>query len=213
MTRRRNLSFLVAVITLLLIGVACGTAPQSVPAGAPFDPAQGERVYPPASRDAGMDGATVRDLQLPADFQVSVYRGEEVLGGREVAFSSLFQQGKPVVLNFWAGLCPPCRAEMPDFQAVSEAYSDKIILLGLDIGPFVQLGSRDDGRALIEELNITYSTGSTMNREVVSAYRVLGMPTTVFLTPDGRAHRTWTGLLTETKMVELVEELLEASAD
>jgi thiol-disulfide isomerase/thioredoxin len=174
-----------AALALVLAAVACGAAAQPAPA--------------------------VAGLQLPADFQVQVYRGQEVLGGPEVAFSAIFQQEKPVVLNFWAGLCPPCRAEMPHFQAVSEAYADEIIVLGLDIGPFVQLGSRDDGRALIEELNITYPTGSTMDREVVSSYRVLGMPTTVFLTPDGGTHRTWTGLLTEEKLKELLEELLAAS--
>ncbi|MBI2170612.1 MAG: hypothetical protein HYU30_01100 [Chloroflexi bacterium] len=56
-------------------------------------------------------------------------------------------------------------------------------------------------------------SGTTFDGRVVSAYRVLGMPTTVFLTPDGRIHSTWTGLLTERKLVDLVGELPKASAE
>ena len=106
---------------------------------------------------------------MPADFQITVYSGQEVLGGEELAFSSIFTHGKPVVLNFWAGLCPPCRAEMPDLQSVYGEYQDRVLLLGLDIGPFVGLGSRDDGRALVQELNITYPTGTTLEGQAVSA--------------------------------------------
>jgi thiol-disulfide isomerase/thioredoxin len=116
-----------------------------------------------------------------------------------------------VVLNFFAGLCPPCRAEMPDLQSVSAQYQGRVILFGLDIGPFVNLGSRKDGKALVRELGVTYPTGTTFDSKVVREYRVLGMPTTVFLTPDGKVFTTWTGLLTRGKMVELFEQLLKAS--
>jgi thiol-disulfide isomerase/thioredoxin len=148
---------------------------------------------------------------LVTDFQVQLYHGEEVLGGKDILFSRLFAQGQPVVLNFFAGLCPPCRAEMPDFQAVSTQYQGRVTFFGLDIGPFVRLGSRQEGAALVQELGITYPTGTTFDVKVVPAYQVLGMPTTVFLTPDGKIFKSWTGLLTRAKMVELTEQLLKAS--
>lgn len=104
---------------------------------------------------------------LPADFTISAYQGADVLGGDEVQLSELLTQGKPVVLNLWAGLCPSCRFEMPDFQAVNDAYADEIVLVGVDIGPYVGLGSRADGRALLRELGITYAVGTTFDENVV----------------------------------------------
>jgi thiol-disulfide isomerase/thioredoxin len=145
------------------------------------------------------------------DFRITAYRGADVLGGEETTLSKFLFRGKPVVLNFWAGACPPCRAEMPDFEQVHQQYKDRVILFGLDVGPFVGLGSREDGKKLIEELGITYPTGTTFDAEIVSEYGVLGMPTTIFIKPNGKIVKKWTGLLNKSKMTELVEELLAAS--
>lgn len=153
----------------------------------------------PVSEDKG---------QTAPDFSITVYQGDEVLGGEEVRFSDLLGQGKPVVLNMWAGLCPPCRIEMPDLQAVHEEYQDRVLLFGLDVGPFVRLGTREDGQALLEELKVTYPAGTTFEANVVRDYKVLGMPSTYFIKANGEIVRTWAGLLTEEKLVELVEELL-----
>jgi thiol-disulfide isomerase/thioredoxin len=181
--------------------VACGSAATELPT-----PAGTVSGAAPAEQPRN----TTR-VSVPADFQVQLYQGEEVLGGKDIQFSRIFTQGQPVVLNFFAGLCPPCRAEMPDFQAVSGQYQGRVLLFGLDIGPFVGLGSRADGKALVQELGVTYPAGTTLDSKVVRAYQVLGMPTTVFLTPDGKVFRTWTGLLTRAKMVELFDQLLKAS--
>ena len=151
-------------------------------------------------------------VDLPLDFQLAVYQGEDVLGGQEVDFSDVVGQGKPVVLNFWAGLCPPCRLEMPDLQEVHEEFGDQVTLVGVDVGTFTGLGDEQEGRNLLQEVGVTYPTGTTANADVMRTYQVIGMPTTLFISPDGEIVERWTGLLTKDKMVELVEELLEASA-
>ena len=145
------------------------------------------------------------------DFPIFVYQGEDVLGASDLTLNQLLDQGKPVVLNFWAGLCPPCRAEMPDLQRIHDRFNDRIVLFGLDIGPFVFLGSREEGQELLQQLDITYPAGSTEDAQVVQDYRVLGMPTTVFIKPNGEIMDNWTGLITEDKLAELIEELIAAS--
>ena len=150
---------------------------------------------------------------LPADIDITVYQGEDFQEGQELAFTEILSEGKPVVLNFWAGLCPPCKLEMPDLQDVYEEYQDQIVLFGLDIGPFTALGSREDGQALLQELGVTYPAGTTFDAEVVRSYQILGMPTTFFITPEGEVLEKWTGILTSEKMGELVEGLLAASSN
>jgi len=196
----RGLAGLAVVITLLLL-LACGSAATELPTPA---------GTVSSSAPAEQPGSTTR-VSVPADFQIEVYQGADLLGGKNTQFSRIFAHGQPVVLNFFAGLCPPCRAEMPDLEAVSTQYRGRVLLFGLDIGPFVNLGSRADGKALMQELRVTYPAGTTFDGKVVRAYQVLGMPTTVFLTPDGKVFRTWTGILTRAKMVELTEQLLKAS--
>ena len=146
-----------------------------------------------------------------SDFEFAVYQGEDVLGGSELSFSEVLDQGKPVVLNFWAGLCPPCRAEMPGFQAVHEQYGDDFILLGLDVGPFMNLGSNQSARSLLQELGITYPTARALNRGPVVQYGVVAMPTTVFFTADGKVHRSHQGFLDESRMNSLVQEIIRES--
>ena len=162
---------------------------------------------------AGCSRPTVEEDQpaaeLAKDFPIDVYQGAELVGGSSINFKQILDQEMPVVLNFWAALCPPCRAEMPDLQKVSERYQDRVIFFGLDVGPFQYLGTRDQGRHLLKILDITYPSGSTESGQVVQDYEISSMPTTYFITADGEIQRKWAGLLNEEKLVDLVEELLE----
>ena len=152
--------------------------------------------------------AAAADLPRVGDFEIVAYQTGPGLTGERMQFSAVLDQGLPVVLNFWAGLCPPCRAEMPEFQEVYDEYRDRIVMLGIDLGPFTGLGSSDQGRALLNELGVSYPAGTTEDADVVARFQVLGMPTTLFVTPDGRVTAKWTGILTKEKLIEHVEELL-----
>jgi thiol-disulfide isomerase/thioredoxin len=208
MWQKRKVFILIGALSLVLILAACGAAGQTDTAALPQIP----------NSEQNEDITELQNIELvignlPSDFPITIYQGAGYQDGDQVMFSELLAQGQPVVLNFWAGLCPPCRLEMPDLQTVSDAYEGRVLLFGLDVGPFTGLGSNEDGRALLQELAITYPAGTTANPNVVREYAILGMPTTYFITPDGTVQETWTGLLTEAKLTELVEGLLAASAN
>ena len=69
----------------------------------------------------------------------------------------------------------------------------------------------DDAPRTVElQLGVTYPVGTTFDDRVVRNFEVVGMPTTFFIKPDGSLHRSWSGLLTEGKMNEIIDEMLES---
>ena len=146
------------------------------------------------------------------DFALVAYQEQGVLSGEEANFAQVFGHGKPVVLNFWAGACPPCRAEMPGFQRVHDDLGDKFTMIGVDIGPFVGLGSHDDARQLLEDFNINYATAYAEDASPVRDYGVLNMPTTVFITPDRQIFDTRVGFLSEKRLRSKLQDLLASSS-
>src|SRR5712692_4409999 len=139
------------------------------------------------------------------DFTITAYQGEDVLGVQTVRFSKVFERGKPVILNFWAGLCPPRRAEMPGFQKVFDQVREGVVLVGVDLGPFVGLGEHEDARRLLAELGVKYPAGFAVDSTPVQLYQIRAMPTTVFVTSKGRIVDTENGVLVESQMSARIE--------
>lgn len=141
------------------------------------------------------------------DFPILLYQGADAVGGADtLRLSDL--RGQPVVLNFWAGLCPPCRAEMPEFQHFADAYAGRALVIGVDLGQFFALGSQDDAQRLLSELSVTYPAGYTEDAGVVRALELTGLPATIFIAPDGSLHRKWIGVLNGDKLAEITDAML-----
>ena len=153
-------------------------------------------------------GAPVADGEPEIGFPIRMYTGESVVGGAEIHFADL--HGQPIVLNFWAGLCPPCRAEMPDLQDFYNQRHEDVLLIGIDVGQFTGLGSQEDAINLLNSLEITYPTGFTTDGTVIKEFGVFSMPTTLFITADGEEFRKWSGALNSDKLVEITDEMLAA---
>lgn len=147
------------------------------------------------------------------DFILNMYFGADEVGGESIAFDDLIaREDRPIMLNFWAGNCPPCRAEMPALQASWERFGDDVLFIGVDIGPYVNLGTYGQGKDLVEELGITYPTGNTGNRTIVTDWRVASMPTTFFLNRDGRVQDSVLGAMTLSRLNQKILALIAANA-
>jgi len=144
---------------------------------------------------------------LAPNFSFNLYQGEDILGSETKQLLQL--RGTPVVLNFWARLCPPCWTEMPELQEFSEEFQDQIILLGIDIGQFTGLGPPRDASKLLDSMGITYPAGFTDDGDVVEKYKVLAMPTTVFIDGQGRIFQKWTGALDRGTVTRLAKAMLD----
>ena len=147
------------------------------------------------------------DAEKAADFPIVVSQGQDILGGDNVAMATLVGE-QPVVLNFWAAECPPCRAELPEFQEFHEEYGDWLLVLGVDLGQFTNQGTPEQGRELLAELDVHIPAGYTEDSEILPKYGVLGLPPTVFINADGSIHNKWTGALNKQTLIDKAEEML-----
>jgi cytochrome c biogenesis protein CcmG, thiol:disulfide interchange protein DsbE len=101
-------------------------------------------------------------------------------------------RGKPVVLNFWATWCPPCREEMPLFENFASRLVGEAVFIGMDTG-------EEDSivQAFIEESGITIPIGMDRNGAIADLYYVNSFPVTFFIDPDGIVRAQHIGQLDE----------------
>ncbi|MCS6936296.1 MAG: TlpA disulfide reductase family protein [Candidatus Bipolaricaulota bacterium] len=99
-------------------------------------------------------------------------------------------RGKPVLLNFWAAWCPPCRQELPDLQRFHEQFGTKIALIGVNWGEPAQTV-----RSFLERYGVTYTNLLDERGTAFVTYRLTGTPTTFFIDPEGHIRGVWLGPL------------------
>jgi thiol-disulfide isomerase/thioredoxin len=115
-------------------------------------------------------------------------------GGR-VSLAGL--QGKPVVVNFFATWCTPCKKELPAFQALSAQYADRgltFLLVDMQEDP-------DDVAVFLGELGVSLPAVVDSSGEVGKTYRVRGLPSTFFVGRDGVIKQAQLGEL-DTRLLE-----------
>ena len=122
-------------------------------------------------------------------------------GGPDVNLADF--RGKPLVVNFWATWCAPCVKEMPEFQKASEAFGDKVALLGVDVED-----APPNAEPFVERLGIDYPMAIDPRRELYRDVGNVGMPTTLLVDADGIVRYRHTGGLDLAELKSLVEEHL-----
>lgn len=102
--------------------------------------------------------------------------------GKEYKLSDF--EGKPVILNFWASWCGPCKSEMPDFEEVYLEYKDKIHFLMVNLTDGYQ-ETMASAQKLIAEKGYTFPVYFDTKLEAANAYYVYSIPQTFFIDKDG----------------------------
>jgi cytochrome c biogenesis protein CcmG, thiol:disulfide interchange protein DsbE len=124
--------------------------------------------------------------------------------GQELSLSDF--RGRPVVVNFWATWCPPCRAEMPDFQAAFIEYQNEgLVIIG------VNSTAQDDPDLVpgfVAEFGLTFPIVLDETGEVTSAYKILGLPTSIFVDKNGVVQEVFTGPTNKAYIAAKLPDLL-----
>lgn len=109
------------------------------------------------------------------------------LDGRSVSLSEL--RGHPVVLNFWASWCPPCRQEGPALRQAADAHAGTVAFLGAQIQD-----SPEAGRTYLQEQGASYPAGP-LTAGSAAGWGVRSPPETFFIDSRGLVVARFTGPL------------------
>lgn len=132
-------------------------------------------------------------------------------GGGTLRLSDL--QGQPIILNFWATWCPPCRAEMPELVAAYTQYRDQ----GLEIVGVNLQETNDKVLSFAEEFGIEFSLVIDRDGELTDIWRlggpIDGIPTSYFLDETGVIRSLFYGPMTEDILEERLADILPERAN
>jgi len=156
-----------------------------------------------AENDAGSaDGGSEAETPVATAPDFTVYDGE----GNPVVLSDYF--GKPIVLNFWASWCGPCKSEMPMFQEMYETYGEDMTFLMVNLTDGGQETVESAG-SFIAEKGYTFPVYFDTEQQAAYAYYVSSIPVTYFIDGKGNLAAYGMGAMDEQSFLTGVDMVLE----
>ena len=154
-----------------------------------------------SAESASSDEKSASSDTTPApDFQMNTP------DGKELSLSSL--KGKPVVLNFWASTCGPCRGEMPEFQSAFQEYGDKVQFAMVNVPDF-NGETEKAALALIKDSGYTFPVYFPVGDDAAIQYGLTSIPRTYFITADGNVEAYAAGAIDADSLAKGIEMILE----
>ncbi|MGH3129387.1 MAG: TlpA family protein disulfide reductase [Gaiellaceae bacterium] len=111
-------------------------------------------------------------------------------------------RGKPVVVNFWASWCVPCRREAPELARFDRELGERAQLVGVDFQD-----ARGDALAFVREFGWRFPNIRDPRGELARRYGLLGLPTTFVIDRHGRLAKQLTGEQTFASLRRALEEV------
>lgn len=196
MIRKQLIVIILALCMLLCCG--CGTDYD-------FDkPEKGER-----ETTAAQTQEETEPDQTTTGQEVSAYPGTDFtvydMDGNAVKLSDMV--GKPVVLNFWATWCDPCKSELPAFQSAYEEYGDQVQFMMVDLiegrTETVEMATE-----YAQEQGYTFPLFFDSDQEASAAYELYAIPASYFIDEEGNLVANHVGAMDYDTLVAYIEEII-----
>ena len=159
-------------------------------------PAQEEQTFP---EEIPAPAESTENPDLAPDFTVYDIDGN--------SFKLSDFQGKPVILNFWASWCGPCKAEMPDFEEAYTKYGEDIhfVIVNLTDG---RSETVESASGFIAEMGYTFPVYYDTQMDAAYTYGISSIPMTVFIDDEGVITGGQVGMISAAALEENIGSLL-----
>ena len=176
---KQNKTAILVLLALVALMICAGILYSRLSSGFSMDVISSEAADPSASEE---------ELTPAPDF--TVYDSQ----GNEVSLSDF--RGKPVVLNFWASWCGPCKREMPDFESIYQELGEDVEFMMVNVTDGSR-ETRDSAAEFIAGEGYTFPVYYDAQLDGVSAYGLQGFPTTFYLNADREVMYGVYGMMSE----------------
>lgn len=186
---RRRRGWLVILAGVLTVGIVAGVLVAVLGDGSESGS---------TTRPAAVSGAGGGDIGSPApDFRLPALNGRG-----DVSLADY--RGRPVIVNFWASWCNPCRKEFPLLkQALRDHRGRRLAVIGVT---FQDIPS--DSRSFVKQRDATWPQGVDDGGAVASAFGVRAIPQSFFVRPDGTIAARVFGVTSESALADPLAKLL-----
>ncbi len=118
-------------------------------------------------------------------------------------------EGKPVVINFWFPSCPPCRAEIPNFEHAYQTFgppgTDQVVFIGVQA---VGFDTAADGVEFLGKMKANYPAIPDIGGNIHVAYQIVAAPTTFFLDRDHNVLSVHQGYIKHNQLQDILDQLI-----
>lgn len=140
-----------------------------------------------------------KDLEKAKDFSVINKDGQAV------NLSDYF--GNPIVVNFWATWCSPCKSELPAFEELSKEYDGKVIFMMVNLTDGYQ-ETVEGVKEFIKENNYTFPVFFDTDYSASNAYQPNYIPETIFIDKDGNMVDKHIGAMNKETLKKYIDTLI-----
>lgn len=182
-SRMRSIAVAATAVALLAIAIPFVWSPNDEGTSAASGPSS---MTPASSHDSPATAACMANAK-PAQWDFTF----KDVDGKDVSLASFKDQGKVVLLNFWATWCGPCKAEIPGFVELQEQYRDKLTIIGFSVDDTPELAKK---YAAEYKMNYPILLGEG-REELQDAYGpIWGIPASFIISKDGKVCRKHMGI-------------------